>query len=123
MRAFLSICAALVAIACFLVALLPMPVRAQGPACSSLPDTIVSLSAQGVPYAVLGPTSRDQFVRLLERRFGLRLPPVRNVLIAQPPNGIFYGLEFGDCRTAPQPLVIDAPPPRRSGMTPTGVYA
>lgn len=123
MRAFLSICAALVAIACFLVALLPMPVRAQGPACFSLPDTIVSLSAQGVPHAVLSPTSRDQLVHLLENRFGLRLPPVRNALIAQLPNGIFYGLEFGDCLAAPQPLVVEATPPKRSGMTPAGVYA
>lgn len=99
------------------------PVAAAEPKCRYvLSDTIPALTAQQVRYGLLDANSRDHFMASLESGFGLQFPAVTGILVADLPQGIFYGLEIGGCLTPPTPLLIRTAP-RLSGATPAGVYA
>jgi hypothetical protein len=99
------------------------PVSAQEPACRyTLAATIQALTAQNVRHGLLDTNARDHFMASLESGFGIQFPAVTGILVADLPQGIFYGLEIGGCLTPPTPLLIRSVP-RLSGATPAGVYA
>lgn len=102
---------------------MPTPISAAEPACQfNLTDAKLGLMASETPHVLLVWNDRDHFVAMLESAFGINLPEITNVLIAQLQGGVYYGLEIRGCLTAPA-LLSAMPTVRQSGATPVGVFA
>lgn len=83
MRRFTYGLLAFIGLGLILQVLIP-PASAQETACQyNLTDARLGLMAAEVPHVILPWNDRDHFVAMLESAFGINLPAITNVLIAQ----------------------------------------